>query len=370
MHLLPPNASELEKAFSNAADFSPRLDPPVTIMRGLKYIGTPPEWLPFLIYEYGLGELSPYVPDQWQLIRKGIAWQRVRGTPGAISRGLDWIGYGATLEEPPIRRKRWHLLQLELDRTRDAEEPDLERIEAVTQLSVPLRTHFWRGYHTYDVRALEYGYTRTSETLIGDYSGVRIAPDHAKWSFGRLYEHEYTLTEADLTALGVWIAPVPEVVVQGWEAVEWPDSAWSAIDALERQQAIIDAIYAMTAWVTFVNADGDVIGHRRARAWHRTKLGSTSAPYIVGQNRRAIADAGDATGLYIEVMTGFSDGYGHTAAKWQVRLGATLADPTRPGLLWAQPDELVGGVVAAEKTDTIEFGRTVRERCRALLRVV
>ena len=68
-------------------------------------------------------------------------------------------------------------------------------------------------------------------------------------------------------------------------------------------------------------------------------------------------------------MTDFRDGYGATASKWQVRLGASLADPSRPGLLWAEPDELTGGIVAADKTDEIEFGRTVRERCRALLRV-
>lgn len=370
MHLLPPNATELEKAFSNAADFSPRLDPPVTVMRGIKYIGTPPAWLPFLIYEYGLGEVSPYVPDLWQLIREGISWQRVRGTPLSISKGLSWIDYDAMLEEPPSRRARWHLLQLELDRTRDAEEPDLERIEAITKLSVPLRTHFWRGFHAYDVRALEWSYTRTSETLLGDYSGVRIAPDHAKWSFGRTYELDYTLGETELTALGAWIAPVPEAVVQEWEDAVWPDSPWGAIDARERVRDIIADLYAMSAWITFVDEDDNVIGHRRARAWWRTKLGLSNAPYRVGDVHCAIAGADDATGLYVEAMTGFGDGYEQTAAKWQVRLGATLADPTRPGLLWAEPDELVGGTVAAEKTDTIEFGRTVRERCRALLRVV
>lgn len=370
MHLLPTNATELEKSFSLAADFSGRLNPPVSSMRGIKLIGTPPTWLPFLIYEYGLGELSPYVPNLYQLISEGIEWQRVRGTPSAIARGLNWIGYAGTIEEAAIRRKRWHLFMLELDRVRDAEEPDLDRIENITQLSVPVRSHFWRGFKVYDVRALEFGYTRLGETLLGDYSGVRITPNHAKWSFGRLYEHDHELSEAELTALGAWVPRVDGDYTTTWADVEWPDTSWSILTLQERVQEIVNTLFGMSAWVTFVDADGAVIGHRRARAWKRVKLGAAGSPYVVNGNWRTPTEGNDASGLYIEAMTGFGDGYGHTAAKWQVRLGATLVDPSRPGLLWAQPDELVGGTVATEKTDTIEFGRTVRERCRALLRVV
>lgn len=83
--LLPWHATPFEKAFSRAADPAVRLDTPITISRGIKYIGTPPSWLPFLIHEYGLGELSPYVPNLYRLIDDGIRWQRVRGTPAAIS---------------------------------------------------------------------------------------------------------------------------------------------------------------------------------------------------------------------------------------------------------------------------------------------
>lgn len=369
MDLLPPNATAFERSVSLASDFGSRLNPPVTGMRGIKLIGTPPSWLPFLVYEYGLGELSPYVPNLYELIAQGIDWQRVRGTPQAITMGLIWLGYGGTIEEAPVRRRRWHLFQLELSRVRDLEVPDLERTEGIAQLSVSVRSHFWRGFRTYDVRELEYGYKAWSNAMWSACSGRRLSAGHAKWSFGRVYEFDHTMTEAELTALGVWIVPVSSGFTATWSAEPWPNTPWAGISEQERRQLIINDLFGMGAWITYCDEDGTIIGHRRARAWARVKTAAAGAPYRVGNSWRQPTAGDDATGLYVEAMTDFGDGFGRTAAKWQVRLGAYLADSTRPGLLWAEPDELTGGIVAVEKHDAIEFGRTVRERCRALLRI-
>ena len=370
--LLPWHATPFEKAFSRASDPAVRLDTPITISRGIKYIGTPPPWLPFLIYEYGLGELSPYVPNLYQLIDDGIRWQRVRGTPAAIARGLGWLGYSGAIEEAQIRRTRWHLFQLHLGRVRDSEERDLNRIEGVTQLSVPVRSHFWRGFRTHDLRALEYSWKRRSNAMYSTHSGARIRTGGAKWSFGRLYERDHTMTQAELTALGVWVATVPPPTVSAWSATPWPAAPWSDVGQQIRRDTIIGNLAAMSAWITFLTAGGAVIGHRRARVWRRVTSGSAASPYQVGGSQFDPLSAGvtGASALYVEAQTDFGDGYGQTAAKWQVRLGATLADPARPGLLWADAPALTGGAVAVEKTETIEFGRTVRERCRAVLRVV
>ncbi|MFM8746637.1 MAG: phage tail protein [Aestuariivirga sp.] len=370
--LLPWHATPFEKAFSRAADPAVRLDTPVTISRGIKYIGTPPSWLPFLIHEYGLGELSPYVPNLYKLIDDGIRWQRVRGTPAAISRGLGWLGYTGAIEEAEIRRTRWHLFQLQLGRVRDNEEPDLDRIEGVTQLSVPLRSQFWRGFRTHDVRAMEYAWKRHSSAMYATHSGARIRPGGAKWSFGRVHELDHTLTQAPLTALGVWVASVPPPTVSTWSATPWPAAPWSDVGIQIRRDAIIGNLAAMSAWITFLTAAGAVIGHRRARVWRRVTSGGAASPYEVSASKLDPLSPGaaGASALYVEAQTDFGDGYGQTAARWQVRLGATLADPARPGLLWAEPSELTGGTVAAERTGTIQFGRTVRERCRAVLRVV
>ena len=368
-HLLPQNATDLERAFSLASNPAPRLDMPVTAMRAIKLIGTPPSWLPFLVYEYGLGELSPYVPNLHQLIAEGIAWQRVRGSPEAIAKGLAWLAYAGVLEEAPLRRARWHLFQLELDRVRDEEEPDLFRIEGITQLSVPLRSHFWRGFRNYDVRPTEYGWTRWGNSLWSNHSGARIRAGGAKWSFGRTYELDHVMTEAQLTALGAWVPAVPGSPLETWEThIPWPHVPWQSISEQERRNLILDDLRVMPAWATFLNAGGGVIGHRRARVWTKVKAAGAVAPYTVGGSPLTPA-ADDGTAMYFEAMTDFGEGNGSTAAKWQIRLGATVVDPARPGLLWAQPNEITGGIVAVEKTDTIELGRTVRERCRAVLRI-
>jgi Phage tail protein (Tail_P2_I) len=367
-HLLPTNATELEIAFSLAADPTVRMDQPATDMRGIKLVGTPPAWLPFLVYEYGLGELTPYVPNLYELIDQGIDWQRVRGTQNAIDRGLAWVGYTATLEEASLRRARWHLFQLELDRVRDFEEPDLDRIEAITQLSVPVRSHFWRGYKVYDTRAIEYGWNKWSDNSYSTYSGARLRAGAAKWSFGRLYELDHTMTEGELTALGVWQEPVVTVREYTWAAIPWPSYPWREVSEQERRTEIIEDLCAMPVWFTFLDDQDEVIGHRKARACHPVSFAASGSPYQVAGNY--LTPSATPSGLYVEAMTDFSDGYGSTAAKWQITFGATVVDPDTPGLLWAEPGEITGGVVATEKADTIEFGRTVRERCRALLRVI
>lgn len=368
-HLLPRNATEFEIAFSRASDQGTRFSPPIELMRGIKFIGTPPDWMPFLIYEYGLGELTPYVPNLFDLIDLGIDWQRIRGTPGAVAMALGFLGYGGIIEEPPTRRSRWHLMQLELDRIRDNEIPDLHRIQGVVQLSLPVRSHFWRGYRTYDIRALEYGYKKWSEALYGSYSGARIEPTHAKWSFGRTYELDHLMTEGELTALGVWVDEVPPAPVETWEHVIWPHQQWALPSEEERVKIMTDDLHDMGAWVTFIDDEDDIIGHRKARALHPVTFGGATSPYSV-DGVMLIPEATVPKGIYVEALTDFGDGFGSAAVKWQVRFGGTLVDPTRPGLLWAEPDELTGGIVAVEKVDEIIFGRTVRESCRALLRVV
>ncbi len=149
-HLLPDNAQPLEIALSLATAPSVDVDEAVVGLRGIKLRNPPPSFLPYLIYEYGLGELTPYLPNLYELIGEGIDWQRIRGTPASVDLALSWIGYSAEIEEPSIRRWRWNLFQLALDRVRD-NEIDLSRIEGVAQLSVPVRSYFWRGFFGYDV---------------------------------------------------------------------------------------------------------------------------------------------------------------------------------------------------------------------------
>ena len=184
-HLLPSNATPFEKALSLSTDVIPRVGWATMEMRGLKIRNPPPSFLPFLLYEYGLGPISRFFDDPGECIAEGIAWQRVRGTQDAITRALGWNGYGGEHENFPVRRRRWNLFMLEMDRIRDVEEPDLDEIEYLADLSVCLRSHFWRGFRAYDLRALDYSRTRWSQSLYSTYSGARIRANGAKWSFGR-----------------------------------------------------------------------------------------------------------------------------------------------------------------------------------------
>ena len=97
-HLLPANATPLEQALSLATDSLSRLALPTDAIRQFKTDPSDP-LLPWLIWEYGLGELLPYLPEPRQAIAEGILWQRLRGTPAALTTALAWIGATATIEQ-------------------------------------------------------------------------------------------------------------------------------------------------------------------------------------------------------------------------------------------------------------------------------
>ena len=363
-HLLPPSSTPFEIALSEATDISPRFDGAIWGMHGIKF-SPPPSFLPFLVYEYGLGELTPYVPNLYDLIDEGVKWTRQRGTPAALHRALGWLNYTGEVEESPIRRTRWNLFQIELGRIRDSED-DLERIEGVADLSTPLRAVFWRGFRGYDIRALEYGQSRWGQTLWGAYSGARIRADGAKWSFGRDYSSDHEMTPAELTALGVWIEPT-EDVEPAWIDIEWPDIEWNSFDADARSELMLLGVPVGTAWACFRDADNNVIGYRRARVHHRV-VQSLTGPYLFGGLRYAQQISG-AEMVLIEALTDFGEGNGHTAAQVSFILAGSPADAERPGALWLGPGELATSQPEVGAMPVhIEFGRTVRERVRILMR--
>ncbi|MCZ8101549.1 MAG: phage tail protein [Burkholderiales bacterium] len=363
--LLPSNATAYERALSLATDYQDRVDPNVVSMRGLKIGNPPPSFLPYLVYEYGLGELTPYVPNLYQLLREGIAWQRVRGTPRSVSLALDWLDYEAEIEEPSIRRARWNLFQLALNKVRESE-ADLTRIEGVTSLSVPLRSYFWRGFSGYDVRALEYGWNRWGQTRYSTYSGVRIDGGRSKWSFGRRYGFDHVLTDEELTDLGVYLPPAGSEPL-GWGAFPWPAAPWVDNAARARSVAMLEALDHASAWVEFRRADNSVIGYRRARV-SRPVQPAVGGAYRIGSARFEYRAAG-ATILYVEAMTDFGDGFGSTAASVRFILKGQPSPSHPVGALWLPPGGLVAeSPLIAAKTVSIPFGRTVRERVSAVFR--
>ncbi len=368
LHLQPRNATPMRKALAEAGDYPFVLEAPVSASRGKKLTSPEPAWLPYLVYEYGLNELTPYVPNLYEVIDEGIQWQRMRGTPAALARALNWLEYSGTLEEFPTRRRKWALFMVGLDQLRVQETPDLDYIDGVSNLSAPLRSYFWRGFHDYDVRALETAHTKLAVTRLSSFSGVRIPAVASKWSYGRRFTNEHTLTEVELTSLGAWI-PTGDVD-PGWGDFAWdtPGFTWSSPSEAVRKAAIAASLTGRSAWLELKDAGNDVIGYRRARIIKPVKA-TVGGSYRF--NSLDYAENTDApTAMLFEAMTDFGDGYGSEVAFWGVVFDATITDENRPGQAWATAAEMTGLTdPVAVTSDTALLGRTIRERFTALLKI-
>lgn len=368
--VLPSNATDWEKAVADAlAPVQERIDQ-ISAIKGTKYSQPPADLLPFLIYEYGLGELTPYVPNLYDLIDQGLRWQRIRGTHKSVHDALAWLNYTAIIEIEPVRRRRWHLFQLGLDRHRDKFE-DLDRIEGVTTLSVPARSHFWRGFSYYDIRALENDYTKWDDTLWDDLSGVRVRERGAKWSFGRPHDVDYTLTQADMQALGVWSVPIP--TGQTWEAPpttwEEPELTWDRVSPAARRSGIINLLNDRQGYVAYKDDQSNIIGYRRFKCCGGIK-GSTTGTIIRGATTYSrVSEAAEF--LYIEALTDFDQVADKTAKSVTVLFDAVPTDPSKPGLSWVEPGQLGGTqiAVAVDQPVEIEFARTIRESTRFFITI-
>jgi hypothetical protein len=370
--LLPAQSTELFEVTLEAS-IEPRwsvLSGSADAIRGSKLVSPPPSFLPFLIYEYGLGELTPYVPNPYTLIveRQGVDWQRVRGTPEAVARGLAWLGHTGTLEDAWHGRAFWNSTQLRLDALPAADDPDLERIEGVTRLSLPLRSHLRRVVRTYDVGAVEADYSRLDSSMLDHESGTVVTQAGTVWSFGRTTEIDHTLTEDEGTAIGNWVAPVGDAGLR-WSTMQYPwvtaTFRWADNPATQRRTLMAAWFPARSLYLTFRDAEGDVIGHRFCRANRAVRESASGTYLLAGVSYRA--EVGGAR-VYIEAMTDFDDAFDVVAASVEITVGATLADGVMPGKLWLSPAELSGGHPIAETPVSLPLRRTVRERVKIILR--
>lgn len=181
-HLLPANATPLEQTLSLATDPLSRLALPADAIRQFKSDPSDP-LLPWLIWEYGLGELLPYLPEPRQAIAEGILWQRLRGTPAALATALSWIGMRATVEQEP---PGVHFAEFQLDPGQVLDsDTAIANLIAIARLSAPARSRLSRLYHGHDLRRVVLDESRLGEALLSDHSGVFWRDGQTKLSFGR-----------------------------------------------------------------------------------------------------------------------------------------------------------------------------------------
>lgn len=369
--ILPRNATPVEATLEDSANPIRRIGASPALMIGWKYKTPPdPRTIPFLIAEYGLGEISSFVPNVEQLLAQGIDWQRIRGTPAAVALGLSWLVYTATIETAPLRRLRWNTFQLALNQFRANEVPDLGRVEGITGLSVPLRSQFVRGFYAYDVRAAEISYSKISDCMIGSDSGARITEGGAVWSYGRIFDYDVSPNQADLTAAGVWIAPSALPFTWATAPYSWSDMdfPWGTIVNDVRRRLMARQLVRKSCWIEFKDAGGVAIGYARARAKHQVAA-IVGGPYQVLATAYGLGTTASEI-VYIEALTDFGNGNGAIAASAALRFGAYPTDIETPGALWLLPGQITLPFAAiASRAVNIPFGQTVRERVRTLLRI-
>lgn len=193
--LLPSSSTQLERALATSTDWLPRLDQAGNLIRTSKRVNIPDAVVPWLIYEYGLGELLPYLKDPRTAISTGVLWQRLRGTPESFRIALSWIGNDGSIEESEENTIRWAQYQLGLAQAPD----DLSQTDSVVELSrlsSPVRSSLFRIYGGwYDGRRFKLDEHKLSSfDPLCDHTGVYLKPEWPQLSFGRLTEQLFSYT--------------------------------------------------------------------------------------------------------------------------------------------------------------------------------
>ncbi|KZL17694.1 hypothetical protein PsAD2_03031 [Pseudovibrio axinellae] len=331
---------------------------------GMKWANPQPRIMPHLIEETGLGMLSPYVDNVYELYDDGLEWLRIRGFEAAVYKGLGFIGYGGTLEVAPSRRRKWHWDQLALDRL-PITEADLPRVAGVARLSVSRRTKVARVFRGYDIRALELSYSKLGSTILSAHSGVRVGEDQTKWSFGQYHEIALALDKATQQALGIHIDGGDGLswddLTVPWEGVDVP---WEDLGAGTAQRFMAGEFVRLGGYLGFYREDGSLIGARRFKITQQ--VSSETTTYQINGEKVGPDPAGQR--VFIEALTGFGNGAGEELHSIALLMGAKPVVGLPQAQSWLLPDQIVTPIAPVlHQPLAFEFQHTRRERIKLLL---
>lgn len=265
--LLPPNATTLERDLSRSSSGLQRVGPPVPIIRTAKRTNIPDSVVPWLIYEYGLGEILPYLGnDQRRALAEGVLWQRIRGTPESVRIALGWIGVSGLIDESEGGSARWAEYQLGLEAATSGDEV-IDQVVAITQISSPVRSRLQRIYAVYDFRRFVLDDSLLSDGgMLSDHSGVRPRPDWPQISYGQIHSalvlEDATVSSTHTDVIGVLAEMSDRFILsrskldeewhtinhpalittlegvsaqyegQTWAAIKWQPTAWGDVNAV------------------------------------------------------------------------------------------------------------------------------------------
>lgn len=336
----------------------------------------------WLLDEYGLSGIRQFFNSDELAIDAGVLWLRKRGTPIAVKTALGWIDYSAiAIEDIKLRRRMWTRYQINMGAVPgQLEVAQLKNCEYLAGVSSPARSVFYRGFHGYDVRAAETSYKKTSGSIIGDSSGIRVG-GKTKWSHGRPHTLAAILTNDERVALGISLSSqqVVDYTTSGitWNAheVTWASLGvtWQTSNGLAQQldgQAI-DWLIAGVPWdaggitwdapgITWTGFEDSAVLQiwllTKRRLWVRFS-GPTG---VVGCARVIIEPAGRGV-LRVKCKTPFTVASGIAVTSISLLVDPVLTAPAKPGVLWLTPLDYSGGVSAAETAISFTFAHSIRE---------
>lgn len=351
-HHLPPESTPFEKALSEAIDWETAVGASIEASRGLVYARPlNVSFAPYLLEQYGLGNIGRFFDTIEDAIDAGIPWLRILGKPEAIETALSWIGYdNITIWHQWPGRRKWNRYQIDMGLVPEVELPLLLDAEYLADLSDPARSVFFRGFEGYDVRATVWSGFRWGNALWGDSSGVRIEGGTVKWSHGEDDTGAIVAGSTERTALGI---DYEEGEALTWGEIPWdaPGVTWEGIQDLPAFKSYM--LRRLPVYVGFYDADGEAIGFRRPIAVRDVTADHTPAEgHIV---------------IEVECRTGFGDGVGHAVDHCSLVFRAGNANAAKPGKQWLDPDEIVfeDGYSAADMTiGSVDLDFTFRHTVR------
>ena len=185
--LLPPNSTDLERKLAQVGAPAILDLGDDAAIRGRKF-DPPDKWLDALIWEYALGEITPYISDKRRLISEGIRWTRLRGTPASLHLAFSWVGLDADIiESPPsiernepgiTYRPHRHFAEYDLRPHGTPTPAQICQLVNLALLSQPVRSRLWRLVYGYDRGVFKLDHSPLDCDLLDDDSGIRI--DHAQ----------------------------------------------------------------------------------------------------------------------------------------------------------------------------------------------
>ena len=251
--LLPPNATTLERDLSRSTSSLQRTGGSVPTIRTAKRVNIPDSVVPWLIYEYGLGEILPYLGNnQRRAIADGVLWQRIRGTPEAIRIALGWINVTGVIEESEGGSARWAEYQLGLSEATSGEQI-IDDIVGVARISSPVRSRLQRIYAVYDFRRFVLDDSLLSDGgMLSDHSGVRPRPDWPQISYGEIHSslvvENATVASTHTDVIGVLVRNFDRFLLDH----SLMDEEWHTLNnpSLLTNQECVSSEYQGQTWTT------------------------------------------------------------------------------------------------------------------------